>query len=589
MSKKKAPDDPARKARDAGWNAVAAHPLFRHLADRAHVYPVENVPKDAWAWIDRRGGIAVAKRRAEPEEWAWVFAHLLLHNAFGHAATEAEDPRAWTAACEATVAGFLEDLKVGRRPVARDVEIPRGTTEALYRRFRAEGIPPGIGELGTSGDRIDHGGEDEPAWWGRTNWPAAFSAGLREAVREGVERAGGGASGKAPTPGSRAREWFLAAYPLLGSLAAAFEIVEDAELCRRMDVAVAAVSPSRREIYINPAAGLGEAELRFVMAHEFLHVGLGHAGRRQGRDPYLWNVACDFAINDWLVEMRVGAFPQVGGLLAPELRGLSAEAIYARVVTDLRRFRKLATLRGIGLCDLLGEGDAGEPGMGADLDAWYRSALAQGLELHSRVGRGELPAGLVEEIRALAMPPIPWDVRLAQWLDGFFAPLERTRTYARASRRQASTPDIPRPRWHAPEVPVVERTFGVVIDTSGSMSRGLLGAALGAVASYAASREVRQVRVVFCDAHAYDQGYLDADAIADRVRVVGRGGTVLQPGIDLLEDAAGFPKDGPILVITDARCDRFRVRHEHAVLVPKGARLPKLPHGPVFEMDALEG
>ncbi|RYE77074.1 MAG: hypothetical protein EOO74_07490 [Myxococcales bacterium] len=29
--------------------------------------------------------------------------------------------------------------------------------------------------------------------------------------------------------------------------------------------------------------------------------------------------------------------------------------------------------------------------MGADLDAWYRSALAQGLELHNRVGRGLLP------------------------------------------------------------------------------------------------------------------------------------------------------------------------------------------------------
>ena len=65
------------------------------------------------------------------------------------------------------------------------------------------------------------------------------------------------------------------------------------------------------------------------MAHEFLHVGLAHGERRQGRDPYLWNVACDFAINDWLVEMRVGAFPTLGGLLDPELRGLSAEAIYA--------------------------------------------------------------------------------------------------------------------------------------------------------------------------------------------------------------------------------------------------------------------
>lgn len=585
MPKKKAPEDPAKKARDAGWLAVHAHPLLRPLASRASLYPTEDLPAGAWARIDLTGTVHASKRRAEPAEWEWVFAHLLLHNAFGHAKEEPEDARAWRAACEASVAGFLEDLKVGRRPVAPDLEIPRGTTEALYRRFRAEGIPPGVEELGTAGEGPDHLPTESTWSWDKTNWTAAFSTGLREAVREGVERAGGGVAGTVQTPGIRAKEWFLASYPLLGSLAAAFKIVEDVEVCQRLNVAVAAVSPARREIYLNPAAGLTEPELRFVMAHEFLHVGLGHGERQQGRDPYLWNVACDFAINDWLVEMRVGAFPQVGGLLDPELRGLSAEAIYARIVTDMRRFRKLCTLRGVGLGDVLGPWEPGEPGMGADLDAWYRSALAQGLELHDRVGRGLLPKGLVEEIRALATPPIPWDVRLAQWLDAFFAPLERTRTYARASRRQSATPDIPRPRLILPEVPVVERTFGVVIDTSGSMSRELLGKALGAVASYAASREVRQVRVVFCDAAAHDGGYLEAEAIADRVRVVGRGGTVLQPGIDLLEEAADFPKDGPILVITDARCDRFRSTREHAIVVPRGARLPMVPRGPVFEME----
>ncbi len=585
MAKKKPSEDPAKKARDAGWAALQTHPLLRYLAGRATLAESAELPAQAWAQIDLTGRVQASKRRADPAEWEWVFAHLLLHNAFGHAKEEVEDLRAWRAACEASVAGFLEDLKIGRRPFANDVEVPRGATEALYRRFRAEGIPAGIEELGTAGDEPDHLPTESQYQWGKTNWAAAFSVGLKAAVREGVERASGGATGHARSAGARAKEWFLASYPLLGSLAATFEIVENPIVCQRLGIAVAAVSPARKEIYINPAAGLTEPELRFVMAHEFLHVGLSHGERQQGRDPYLWNVACDFAINDWLVEMRVGAFPQVGGLLDPELRGLSAEAIYGRIVTDVRRFRKLATLRGVGLGDVLGPWEPGEPGMGADLDAWYRSALAQGLELHDRVGRGRLPKGLTEEIRALSTPPIPWDVRLAQWLDAFFAPLERTRTYARSSRRQAATPDIPRPRLYLPEAPVVERTFGVVIDTSGSMSTDLLGKALGAIASYAASREVRQVRVVFCDAAAHDAGYLEAEAIADRVRVVGRGGTVLQPGIDLLETVFDFPKDGPILVITDAQCDRFRVKREHAVLVPRGARLPMPLRGPVFEMD----
>ena len=78
------------------------------------------------------------------------------------------------------------------------------------------------------------------------------------------------------------------------------------------------------------------------------------------------------------------------------------------------------------------------------------------------------------------------------------------------------------------------RTFGVVVDTSGSVSARLLGLSLGAIASYAAARDVGRVRVVFCDAEAYDAGYLTPEDLAGRVKVTGRGGTVLQPTVDLL-------------------------------------------------------
>ena len=128
------------------------------------------------------------------------------------------------------------------------------------------------------------------------------------------------------------------------------------------------------------------------------------------------------------------------------------------------------------------------------------------------------------------------------------------------------------------------RTFGVVLDTSGSMDRHLLARALGAIASYSASRDVPAARVIFCDAHAYDEGYLSPDQIAGRVRVRGRGGTVLQPGVDLLENAQDFPGEGPILIITDGQCDRLRVAREHAFLLPEGRHLPFPPKGKVFRI-----
>ena len=87
-------------------------------------------------------------------------------------------------------------------------------------------------------------------------------------------------------------------------------------------------------------------EWKFVLAHEYLHAGLDHAGRCQGRDRFLWNVACDYVINDWLTEMGIGHMPEVGVLYDRELHGLSAEAIYDVILEKARKYKKLGTFRG---------------------------------------------------------------------------------------------------------------------------------------------------------------------------------------------------------------------------------------------------
>jgi hypothetical protein len=289
-------------------------------------------------------------------------------------------------------------------------------------------------------------------------------------------------------------------------------------------------------------------------------------------------------INHWLLDMKVGAIPS-GLLHDPELRGLSAENIYDRLVGDLRRARKLNTLRGYSLGDMIGSGDQAKMADGMTLDEFVRKCLAQGLEYHLQQNRGFLPGDLVEEIRSQSQPPIPWDAKLAMWFQDHFDPVEKKRTYSRLSRRQASTPDIPRPSWYVPPEVIQRRTFGVILDTSGSMDRVLLAKALGAIASYSAANDVPAARVVFCDAAVYDQGYMAPDDIADTVKVRGRGGTVLQPAIDFLERAEDFPKDGPVLIITDGWCDPLHLHREHAFLVPEGARLPFLPRGPVFKIS----
>jgi predicted metal-dependent peptidase len=586
--------DPAAEAFEAGLALVRAHPLYGALLAHARVHRREPslCPDDGWAVVVNTGEIQVhPQRRGAPEEWARVLAHCLLHLAFDHF-QERTRPREWNAACCAAVEQFLAVQKLGRLPADLEAgELPAGNEAALYDAWCRHGLPapppvssvsgPGVGDLWWSRSRPLLAG---PLRSAQNPWPAWLAEALSHAVATVVAGAAGApVEGGPPTLSERCRRWFVDHYPLLGSLAVSFDLVEDPLALARMRISVAAVDAEAKEIYVD-GRRLDEASCRFVLAHEMLHVGLRHAARRRGRDPFLWNVACDYVINGWLVEMGIGEPPALGVLLDPSLKGLSAEALYDRIAADLRRYRKLATLRGAGLGDVL-DGAGGEDAAGTDLDAFYRRCLAQGLQYHEERGRGFLPAGLVEEIRALSQPPIPWDVELARWFDGWLAPLEGRRSYARPSRRQQATPDVPRPSWTVSEAALDGRTFGVVLDTSGSMDRALLARALGAIASYATSRDVPAVRVVFCDAAAYDAGYLRPEEIAGRVRVRGRGGTTLQPGIDLLQQADDFPREGPLLVITDGACDRLLIRREHAFLLPRGRSLPFVPKGPVFRVE----
>ena len=91
---------------------------------------------------------------------------------------------------------------------------------------------------------------------------------------------------------------------------------------------------------------------------------------------------------------------------------------------------------------------------------------------------------------------------------------------------------------------------------------------------------------ILCDAAAYDQGVVRPDSLAEAVHVQGRGGTQLQPGIDLLEHAEDFPKDAPILLITDGQCEHLHLHgRTHAYLLPKGRSLPFAAKGEVFWLD----
>ncbi len=600
---------PNERSLYGGMDIIEEHKLFGRLD-----IPLSIANRGAYSNKLNKGTSAVACESGDvvlnpdmshtPQEWSYIIAHCLLHLCFGHFDSsnmpgfyeqqkdgtekwvEHCDRKLWNTACDIYITKFLADIKFpGAAPPPP--ELTASDEKKIYSLLTERNI----GDTGKYGTSLNGG---DMFWNGINRWrmrniqsfTAQFAYALADSVHSVIDEVGGYTDKRKKSVQERAAEWFISHYPLLGALASAFRIIEvgyGSGAVTDGDISVAAINVTDREIYVNSAAGLTLEEWKFVLAHEYLHAGLMHHERCEGRDPYLWNVACDFVINGWLTEMQTGTMPMNGGLYDEKLRGCSAEEIYDIIVSDLRRSSKLQTFRGYSKCDILDKGYAESKLKPTSLDDFCRSALRGGLEYHEQKGRGYIPAGLIEEIKALSEPPIPWDVELAKWFEDHFRPIDKKRTYARPSRRQSSTPDIPRPSYVTMEIPEHSRTYGVIIDTSGSMSPEEIGVALGAAVSYSVEKEVPLVRVVFCDASAYDAGWLRPEDMAGTVEVKGRGGTVLQPAVDLLENAKDFPKDGPILIITDGMIERdLTVHHEHAFLLPRGYRLPFRAKGKVF-------
>jgi len=110
--------------------------------------------------------------------------------------------------------------------------------------------------------------------------------------------------------------------PFLGALVMRLPLVEaNPEWCKT-------TATDARTLYYNERfiEALSVPQTQFALAHEALHCALSHFARRQHRDKYRWDIACDLAINPLLV--AEGLIPCPGALQLPQFEGMTAEEIY---------------------------------------------------------------------------------------------------------------------------------------------------------------------------------------------------------------------------------------------------------------------
>jgi len=127
---------------------------------------------------------------------------------------------------------------------------------------------------------------------------------------------------------SNTRVRMVLGHPFFGAIALKLKTI--------MTEVVDTAATDGRYVYFNPnfVVRLSDARLLGLWMHVLLHVALEHPWRRGNRDPSLWNMACDHAINPLIClppgEGGAGLELPPGGLSVPEPEypKMSAEAIY---------------------------------------------------------------------------------------------------------------------------------------------------------------------------------------------------------------------------------------------------------------------
>ncbi len=284
-----------------------------------------------------------------------------------------------------------------------------------------------------------------------------------------------------------------------------------------------------------------------VLLHEAHHLVRDHHARAAQvqvapHERELWNLVADAAINDDLV---AEGQPLPGPVL-PHHLDLPARGVEEHYFAVLRSSWNVPACRcgsGAGgrreLVEL--EDDEGADGLD-DVDAGaVRRDVAH--EVDAAVARGErVSPGLVLWAQAYLDPQVPWPRLLRSALG---RPLRAVvgasePTWCRPDRRAGTTPDVLRPgrRRLRPEV-------AVVVDTSASMSRPLLDAAVTEVDAIV-RRCGASTTVVVCDEVAGEPQLVRTVA---ELELTGGGGTDLRVGIEAA--AALRPRPQVVVVLTD--------------------------------------
>ena len=215
-----------------------------------------------------------------------------------------------------------------------------------------------------------------------------------------------------------ARVGLLLKAPFFGNMATRMQLVEADEWCPT------AATDGRRFFYNTEfIKKLSVKKLEFLFGHEICHCVFDHFGRVGSRDRQLSNIAQDYAVNQILVDERIGdKITEVNICYDSKYRGLAWEEIYDILWDKAEKISMGDLLKQLG--DQLdehinedgsgpgkegGKDGKGKPGMTKEEAQAIRDEIKEAMiQSAAAAGAGKVPSGIQRLIKDLTEPKISW-------------------------------------------------------------------------------------------------------------------------------------------------------------------------------------
>jgi len=341
-----------------------------------------------------------------------------------------------------------------------------------------------------------------------------------------------------------ARVGLLLRHPFFGNMATRLRIQCADEWCPTAAV-------DGRNLYFNTQFfnAMNNKEIEFVIAHEILHCVFDHLGRRDERNPMLYNIAADYIVNNLLVRDRIGEKPSIVDCYQDfKYEGWTSEEVYDELFKEAEKngqefLEQLGEMLDEHL-DLEGDGteEDNKDGKGrpkyskAEMDQIKDEIKEAMIQAAQTAGAGNTPAGIQRLIKQLTEPKMNWRELLRQQIQ---STIKSDYTFARPSRKG----------WHTGAIlPGMnfQDTIDICItlDMSGSIGDAQAKDFLGEIQGIMDEYKDYKIKLWCFDTDVYNEQDFsadDGDALTD-YEILGGGGTDFMVNWQYMKDNDIQPK-----------------------------------------------